>query len=868
MPRRRLTAVLIVLMLGTAAAFCQQPLKPDLTPVTMTAQDAGGNVWGVAQGRPGRAFRWQKGRWAPQPVDTARSFPLGVWTGPGGGVIIIWGQQTQQGSPVVWRRGDQRKLLGFIPSPGIPRVFPAPADTVWIPAADNKVYRLGQDGSPPSGYALPPSMPFVQRRGRGVFFAPLEATADGQGRTWFWIDAVSGVSNWLVSPGFAIFNGSSFEFHPAIDGLPDGGVTFLGRADNAHLWAAIFRDGLYSIDITKLSAQRIPDPEPGAFQRVTKIFRDGQDTYVISLTPPRDAWEIPGHRLTSALWRLRAGHWKKVLAGVDDLPEAGSALERARLQGQDGLWLGSYGAGLWFVASSGPPGSAPPELIDWRQGFPITSVDRLYPLDNGRMLAVQLERGGQPRESRAVAFDAPSVLHASTPPKTIQVLDPYTSLEEDQQFRVWGILTLSGRALDEWDGEKWTAHPLPGAVDPAWISGADADSTGRIWLFPGCQIIRPVGIFDPHAGNWTPYPSYPEALESESGHPVRFVNASEDRLKPVYGPASQIVFNGACTGINYFDGSRWRLWNWNQMPGTPVAPFASAAFFDPAGKLAVNINRETWELEPRAGWHIIGYQPHPVGMVRWFVPSPSQPPPSGCSETQSSSMARDRLGRSWWTWQGSVYEGVAGLCRAVFAANQPQPFIDGRLLRRVLIDSKGNVFFETLLANNRLGEYVVWLPPGPPPRTTIRATQPSPASVRVDFSTTAAGKALFTWRLDGGAWSAPQAQSSAVVDGLSSGSHTIEAASIDAMLRMDPVPAAVSVTVRGETPQQIVALIAQLAHAANDDQRESAVRAIAAQPPAVALPALRAARAAASEDVRWWIDAAIQQLEQKQGASQ
>lgn len=827
----------------------------------MTAQDADGTVWGVARAPAGLIYRWQSDHWAVAPGTLRPGFPLGIWPGPGGGIVIVW-TPTPNGSPITWRRGDQNKLLGYVPNTFDPRVFPAPLDSIWITGRDAKIYRLAQDGTGRLAYTFPHS-PYraVRSPGQAVVYPPLQAAPDGLGRTWFWANSPGGSRAWIVLPGFAIYNGQTFEYHRTIDGLPDGGVTFLGRADDTHLWAGVFRQGLYSIDITKLAAQRVPEPEPSAFDDVTKIFRDGQDTYLVEQTRTPNAVETPGHRLTSVLWRLHDGRWQKLLAGIDDAPRAGFAWQRPWLAAAPtgGMWLGSYAAGLWFV----PPGDASPELVDWRQGLPLDSVDRLYPLGSGHILAVQFQTGIQDQPSRSVAFDAPMVLRAAAPAKDIRVLDPYTPFEADRQHRIWGLRTVSSHALSEWDGAKWVTHALPAGVDPKWLIGADADEKGRIWLFPGCMLMEPVGLFNPQSESWTPYPTYELALESTGGHGVRFVNASDDRENPTYGPDAQIVFNGACRGINYFDGTRWRLWNWSQMPGSPVAPFETAAFFDPAGKLAVNVSHETWELEPRAGWRIIGYEPHQALTTNWFMVAPPRRPPAGCSESQSTSLVRDRLGRSWWTWQGNVYEGVAGLCRAAFNAGQPQPFIDGRLLRRVMIDAKGNVFFETMLASNRVGEYVVWITPGPVPKTTIHVTQLSPASVRVDFSTTAAGKSLFTWRLDGGAWSAPQAQNFTVVDNLPGGQHMVEAASIDSELRMDPVPASVTIVSSGPPPQEIVGLITQLANAANDDQREAAVRNIAAQPPAVALPALRAARAAANENLRWWIDAAIQELDQK-----
>jgi hypothetical protein len=852
-------AIVLVAFTGLSTAFSEDLPTVDQTRITMTAQDDDGVVWAVGFGFAGGVYRWEGNHWARAAVQSEGSFALGIWKGPDGGVVVAW-QQMPGGVTLMGYRGDQSKLLGVLsvqaPAPRVfstPRVFPAPPDSLWITINDGRIYRLGQDGHIKLAYTFPPGelSTYIHPPGRPAMYPPLQATSDGQGRTWFWVDSGWRYPNWRPLEGFLIYDGHSFVYHRAITGLPDATVSFLGMADEKHLLAGILRNGLYSIDTVKLEAHRIPEPEPGAFERITKIFQIGKDVYVVAYPFSEPVAETASHRLSSVLWRLRKGGWQKTLTGIDDIPDAAIASSRPWLATPEGLWLGSGGTGLWLI----PSRSRVPQLVNWQQGFPLDSVNRLYALGDGRMLAVSFQ------PSRSVAFNTNSMLQPARPPKDVQVLNTFTSLQPDQQFRMWGILTLGDRALDEWDGEKWVAHPLPESVNPVFINGVDADSEGRIWLFPGC-VQRAVGVFDPRSGSWAPYPSYQFALETQGSHPVRFVNATQDGFQPVYGPDSKIVFMGACGGVNYFDGNMWRLWNWSQMPGSPVYPFDGPAFFDQNGRLAVNIHHETWELEPRAGWHVIPYAPHSGHLLRWFAPSPPLAPPAGCSVTQSTSLTRDRLGRSWWTWQGNVYEGVVGLCRPVFNSDEPEPFIDGRLLRRVLIDGRGNVFLETLLANNRLGEYVIWSPPGPSPHTTMRLTQTAPDAVRVTFSSTASGKPLFTWRVDGGVWGTPQEQDSALIRFLSGGKHQIEAVSIDSDLRMDPIPASASVYIGIKPQQQIEVLIARLARATDDDQREVTVEALERQPAALALPALREARAKADATERWWIDAAIQQLEQ------
>lgn len=831
----------------------------DQTGIHMTAQDSTGLVWATAwPPRRGGLYQWQNDRWTLAHVQMPENgWPVGVWSGLNGGVVVAW-----EGGPpnttLTWYRGSQYRLLGELAG-GLSRihVFSTPPGNVWITTDRPNIYRAEAGGAIRIVYTFDPSQFYTARHmpGRPGIYSPLEVTTDGQGRAWFWSNKPREFINTLAMQGFVIYDGRSFAYHRSITGLPPLPVSFLGPVDSEHFWAAMLGGGIYTIDTRTLTAKRIEEPEPDAFSRVTKIFRAGPDIYVV--TDPRTPYtvETTEHRFTSALWRYRKGKWEKVLPGIDDISGFVRALSRPWLATKAGLWLGPNAAGLWFIPRHGRA----PRLIDWQQGFPLGTVNALYrigPADSNRFLAVDLA------DSRTVELTPKSLLAPARPEASIQVINPFTAIQPDQQQRMWGILTMSGRDLDEWDGTTWIRHPLPGNISPAWLSGLDADSQGHIWLFPGCRG-GPIGIYDPRQDAWANFSSYQAALEAQHGVEIKFINSADDRMKPIYGPQGQIAYTGACQGINYFDGQDWRLWNRRDVPGDPRYFFDGPAFFDSGGHLAVNIHHETWEITPGTGWRLIPYQPGNGHVVRWFVPNPPGKPPSGCAFIQSASLANDRLGRTWWTWDGNVYVGVPGMCSALFSASEPQPFIDGRLLRRVLVDSHGNVFFETLIANHRVGEYVIYSPPGPPPSASLRVARLSPDSVRLNFAATTPEKVLYTWRIDGGPWSVPQPQDSAILTALPGGEHRIQADAIDSRLRMDPVPASATVTINVNPQEQVAALIAQLAKAMSDDEREADVEAIERQPAAIALPALRAARANATGAEAWWIDAAIQSITQK-----
>ena len=198
-------------------------------------------------------------------------------------------------------------------------------------------------------------------------------------------------------------------------------------------------------------------------------------------------------------------------------------------------------------------------------------------------------------------------------------------------------------------------------------------------------------------------------------------------------------------------------------------------------------------------------------------------------------------------------------------------FSDGRRLGEALIDARGNAFLSN---GNNQGEYVILAPPGPPPHTALSkvpssegnsaATVEDRIAVRLTTdASTVEGKIKFSWRLDGGPWTTLTADGPAAVvtlDGLPGGMHQMEARSFDPAMQTDPTPARLTFEIHLDPQAQVTGYIVQLGDP-DYSHRKMAVAALARQPE-MAMPALRAARVTAADDnQRWWIDAALQQIE-------
>jgi hypothetical protein len=126
------------------------------------------------------------------------------------------------------------------------------------------------------------------------------------------------------------------------------------------------------------------------------------------------------------------------------------------------------------------------------------------------------------------------------------------------------------------------------------------------------------------------------------------------------------------------------------------------------------------------------------------------------------------------------------------------------------------------------------------------------------------GGTNFRWQLEDGPSQLIKTDS-LTLDHLANGSHILKVTAIDDQLNMDAMPSTAKFETKINPSRQMALLVAQLSDP-DFSKRKLAVEALAWQP-AVALPALRKVRESATEDQRWWIDAAIQECEGKAAAS-
>ncbi len=824
----------------------------DTTRLSDAAQDAQGQVWAISGELREALYRWKGERWELAPVRgiSAGAQPLALARSPDGDVLCLW-SVNQESQLMTRHSGDNAKVVAkFSGRLRDPALFTDPAGNVWVTERGPDIYRISASGKAERVYSIIDEQFHANGAPRSSLptYNPVLATLDGRGRVWFWSDGLAGGTNIASLRGVLVFDGQKFEHYSTLTGVPDKKSSVIENKDASHLWLAVLGEGLYEVDISNLSGKVVPEPTAGAFRYIQKIFRAEEDWYLLSGEPWRPVPERSGEGRYAALWRLRNGRWEKVLDGVDSRIEYVRHPARSWLLGRNGLWLGAFGSGPWFIPHRG----GEPTLIDWRRAFPLADADCLFELRDGRLLSVAFYGG-------ALAAKPNALLANYKPSPRVQIVNPFRLLVEDSKRRLWGVVASGDKALSEWDGEKWLAHPIPGEFKLEQLLELGVDSLDRIWLTAN-QRGGLMAIFDPKKNVWDSFASFPQALQAQLGKQENFRLENLEFMAPIFTRDGRISFLTVWWKVAYFDGRTWRQWSRQEIKGDPAFVLDGPPFFNRAGNLSVNIEGQTWEFTEAAGWHTASHEPGPHDRQTQQETKAVTPPP-GCEVGKPDSVVRDRQGAYWMTWRNQLWKGIPGLCIPQFALDEHQPFLDSRRLLAATSDARGNAFLRTMSNWSQEQFYVVLKAQAPVPQTSLRMKQESADSASLDFSTTGAGETWFTWRIDGGPWSTPTRERHIKLESLADGRHRIEVAAIDSQLQIDPTPAEATIEIHVDERQQVAALIERL-NAPEYATREAAVAALAHHPAALALPMLKAARAAAGAEQRWWIDAAIQQIEE------
>jgi streptogramin lyase len=844
----------MVCIVFLASGLAAQPWRVDSTKISQAVQDSTGQVWGITYYVGSGLYRWEGDTWRSVVVAGVPgvAVPLALARGPDGAAYCVWSASTDTHA-VTWHKGASSKLVARFTGHlwDQPRIFLDPNGNAWITEPGRHIFRVSPQGEAKSAYPIADNQFLEDGRPQNEQsgFNPVSAIADARGRIWFWSACLAGGSNLASLQGVLISSGGKFEYYPHIAGMPDKKISVVAPDGADHMWVAVADDQLYRVDINTFTATPVPGPSPQAFRYVQNIFTARQKTYLVSGPMWQPVPERSGRGRSGVLWLLSDGKWERLVNGLDMRPEYFLQPFRPFSLTERGLWIGAFGIGPWFI----PADQGKPALLDWHYDYPLDGSEGVFQLADGRLLIVSANQG-------SIAVKEADLLAAFQSPPEVTTLNPARPFIQDVRGHILGILATTGKVLSDWDGKTWTDHPLPAGFDPVHFWTFAEDSLNRIWLLPDA-FGKSVAIFDPNHQTFEFFGDFPQALQAQLSHREGFHLEANPFTVPSFTRDGRICYRDAWRRVHYFDGQKWLCWGRKGIDGSDSVLLDGPPFFDKAGNLGVNIEGKTWEFTEAKGWHTTNFE-HGLGTDRERQAQSSPAPPPGCEISNPESIARDRLGTYWLTYRGQIYRSIPGLCLPQFSPQEHQPFIDSRKVTKVLIDPLGNAFLETCFYfNPDIGEYAILKARSPVPHTVLRATVGPSGAVRLQFNAGSEGHVWFIWRVDGGSWAVPTDKPAATLEWLPNGKHMIEAAAIGKRLQIDPTPAVAQVEIRVDPREQISALIRKLGDP-DYSVRNAAVAGLQRQP-SVALPLLRSAREKAGPDQRWWIDAAIQQIEEE-----
>ena len=844
------------------------------------AQDSTGTVWAIPwnnnsydSSNDGTVYRWQAGAWTAQSIPGAAGFWARILTrGDDGSVYVLWqkdqgqnGSQTTSQCLVTVHRGVGSRILARFAIPFAPDapfsssrlLWAGVGGDLWIAGDSAQLWHVDAQGNAQS-FPLTPDERFGKEQ-PGFSQQSFSSLTDNQGRRWFW---ESERDMWAPGGlrGFLIWDGKTLAAHATLPGLPDRTFSVVTRQDTHHLWVAEPKGGypwdpkqnggLYSVDTQTLTAVPITPPSKDAFQNINRVFQVNGDWWVLATSRPHASlWHRQG-----VLWRKEPQALAESESEFNDYGFGNREGSSPSLKTPQGTWLIASGAGLWWVPRNGNPAVR----ADWRRGVSAGRVNSLFRLPGGNVLTF-----GDQGET-AVLPPIPPPLLPARPEISIGVpgdTNMTGDMLADPHRHLWGLeyLPSAQYVLDEWDGKQWHNHSLPKIKSSVPNSQVYAcDTRGRIWLTisvwnPPAQP-QPVDgrlVYDPVGNTWAQYPTVPDALQAAASLPgMAFLPYHNTGRPPIFSGDGRVAYLDG-QAVFFYDGKIWRHWkNRDIQPSYSYGNEPENPRFNSAGHLEITLDTHAYEWTPETGWA-------PNGIAAPVSAAPPLPP--GGPAVFQGTPVTDNLGGEWLIKDGAVYLTRHGLWRKETALSGPgSPFWDGRRLTEVLQDPYGHLFFLTIPGN--VYEYVVWSPPAAPlpaaPR--IQITPLTAFSVKLRFAASAGRAHWFQWRLNGGPWNAPQTTDTAVLPSLLPGAYRVEAQTIDARLQASPKPSAAVFVLQPASAMQIARWVQALL-SGTENAREAAVAGLVKQP-ADALPALQAARPGASEDGRWWLDAAIQQI--------
>lgn len=785
--------------------------------------DSTGLLWAMNQSDYGKLFTFDGVRWSSALVPfgkETRAMPAALGRFSDGAVAGVWRISENRAAISRHLGKDSRVIAEFgakITGSGPEHApFGDSHNRLWILDQSPQVFVVSAAGEARIAWEVSDSECInpLQRHGS---FNPLFATEDGLGRVWVWTNSADGGSNRASLNGVLIFDGEKGARHelPGLSGKRFGPIC---RKDATHMYVSVLNDGIYEVAIDTLAAERISDPAPKTICCIQNLFVDGSALYAVT-----------SHMFHGSLWRYLDGKWTELITEVDRNSDA----RRPWLRWPGGLILGGTPA-PWFIPDSGKP-----LRMNWQTGFSVQRPGHLLVLPDKRLFA--LGYGffcGQPSfEQRASRVSELRLDRAWT---------------IDAAGEVW---CSESTGLKRWDGTQWKKYPLPEGFAEEQAGQPEADLEGRVWLMPQ-GTNGPVAFLEVQSGKWSTFPNIREAFLASVSRPPTFRPPqtwnNPELLRPAYFK-DRIAFTHINRKIVYFDGAAWQEWTAKEIDSSAKSePFPPPPTFDSSGYLVARISGKAWLYD--GTWRRIpesDTKPGPVG-------PPALEAPDDVELNSRHDIVKDNLGVYWYMLGEVLYRAIPGIRCRVFEESEAHPFITRHGLLSVYVDAHGTSFIHT--ASTGDGWFLL-RPKSNPPTLTFSLEQTAPDSALIHLDGPA--DSVLSWRMDSGEWKITP-KSDVFVDVLENGHHTIEARAMNDEMMFSPV-ASKDIDVRIDPGVQLHMLVERLADP-DYSRRESALAALAGRG-SIAREVLNRSRMTASDDLRWWIDATLQELNRQEKKS-
>ena len=629
------------------------------------------------------------------------------------------------------------------------------------------------------------------------------------------------------------------------------------NADKQHLWVSVKFDGIYKVDVSTLSFERLADPEGQQLRIVQELHQVNDDLYAV-------VW-VMDH---AVLWRLRDHAWKQILPNMEAQHPWGCEFVPV----PQGVVMHTTREAPWFIPNEGEP-----VQLTWKYGFPLSGCRSMTCFPNGSLLAI-----GFNGDVFCGPFQFPPKEKGSS-----RVIEIRSNKSQpwllDSEGTPWTISIDTPNILSRWSAGAWLSVPMPSPVDESTRRARNilSDEQGRIWVLPPQSSPQaeslPVQIYGIHSNKWESFPSLQDAFLKIKPSP-RFLGNGQYIFGPEYSPdhrriafrketrtyqVDKIWRSESFKNFWYYDGSLWRDINVYDVIGTKDEHVQlGPPWFNKEGMLSVTVrdgnSPTTWRLDAHDTWKKGVFESHFPDDIWSEKPNPTPsdrpPTPDGCVTDSPESIVQDNHGIYWLVWQGVLYKAVTGRCIQVLGPDDTLPLKAHTYLHKVFIDRDGNAFIRA--SSGHMMAFIV-KSISKPPSTHLEINKPEGDSVQARFLESSKQDVEFRWQLDEQGWKTTK-ESLLNLSGLPNGKHTLKVSATDAELQSDAAPATATFTIHVNPERQMAQLIKKLSDP-DYDRRKGAIESLALQP-VLSKHSLLKARQNANDDLKWWIDAALQRM--------